>query len=105
MFLRKVVNVEEALSKIRDNSVIAISGFNNATTPEYLIIKLYEMWEKTGHPKNLFIESDTLPGTPDRGLDVIGKKLLGKQDQDFLVGILIPYFGFTTRKLRLLRRG
>ncbi|MGC9069483.1 MAG: acyl CoA:acetate/3-ketoacid CoA transferase, partial [Thermoprotei archaeon] len=41
-----------------------------------------------------FIESDTLPGTPDRGLDVIGKKLLGKQDQDFLVGILIPYFGF-----------
>jgi propionate CoA-transferase len=36
----KVVDIVTPLSDIKDNSVIAISGFNMATTPEYLILEL-----------------------------------------------------------------
>ena len=36
----KIVDII-TLSDIKDNSIIAISGFNMATTPEYLILELY----------------------------------------------------------------
>jgi acyl CoA:acetate/3-ketoacid CoA transferase len=38
----KVVNFSTIAPKIKDNVVIAISGFNMATTPEFLINGLYE---------------------------------------------------------------
>ena len=59
--LPKIVNINIPLSDIKDNSVIAISGFNMAITPEYLILELYHQYTKSGHPKNLFIVSDALP--------------------------------------------
>jgi propionate CoA-transferase len=51
----KAVDISIVLSKIKDNSVIAISGFNMAITPEYLINGLYENYLKEDHPKNIFI--------------------------------------------------
>jgi acyl CoA:acetate/3-ketoacid CoA transferase len=56
------------LNQIKDNDTIAISGFNMATTPEYLIYELYKKYEEQGHPKNIFIVSDTLPAVPGRML-------------------------------------
>ena len=35
-------NSISVFSQIRDDCVIAISGFNLATTPEYLILELYK---------------------------------------------------------------
>src|SRR5678816_4468151 len=67
----KVVNVTTPISYIRDNSVIAISGFNMATTPEYLILELYKSYSRVGSPRNLFIISDALPAVPGRALDNI----------------------------------
>jgi len=32
----KLSSPEEALSKVKDGAVLAVSGFNNALTPEYL---------------------------------------------------------------------
>ncbi len=90
----KVVKPEYPISLIKDDSVIAISGFNMATTPEYLIIKLYEYYEKTGHPKNLFIISDTLPGAPGRGIDMIAKKMYENNDFEFVRGMLMPFLGW-----------
>lgn len=95
MRFRKVVEAEEALSRVEDGSVVAISGFNMATTPEYLVLKLYELYEKTGHPKNLFIISDTLPAAPGRGLDVVTKKLYEDPGQEFMRGILVPFMGWS----------
>ena len=69
--MRKIVGVEDALAGVDDGSVIAVSGFNNALTPEYLLLKLYETWERTGHPRRLFLESDSLPGV-DIDRDVLG---------------------------------
>ena len=42
----KLSSPEEALSKVKDGAVLAVSGFNNALTPEYLLIKLFELWKK-----------------------------------------------------------
>lgn len=80
---------------IRDNHTIAISGFNMATTPEYLINELYKKYEKTGHPKNIFIISDALPAIPGRALDSIAQKLFDEPYQDFLRGSLMPFLGFS----------
>jgi len=93
--LRKVAPAEEALSRIEDGSVVAISGFNMATAPEYLILKLYELYEKTGRPRDLFIISDTYPGAPGRGLDAIAKKLYEDPGQRFIRGVLMPYLGWS----------
>ncbi len=92
---RKLVEPDVALSLIKDGSVIAISGFNMALTPEYLIERLYKLYVKTGHPKSLFIIMDTFPGSPGRGLDVIAKELYRNKDTEFIRGILTPYLGWS----------
>ncbi len=91
----KIVEPRYALEHIRDESVLAISGFNVSTTPEYLIEELYKLYRDTGHPRGLFIISDTFPGAPGRGLDVIAESLYKEDDDDFIVGILMPYLGWS----------
>ena len=93
--LSKIVNINIPLSDIKDNSVIAISGFNMAITPEYLILELYHQYTKNGHPKNLFIVSDALPATPGRALDKISENLYKDPEQKFLRGALMPFLGFS----------
>lgn len=75
--------------------MIAISGFNLATTPEYLILELYKRYTKSGHPKHIFIISDALPATPRRALDSIAEKIYKDANQKFLRGMLMPFLGFS----------
>ena len=91
----KIVDVSTSLSVIKDNSIIAISGFNMATTPEYLILELYKQYNEHGHPKNLFIISDALPAVPGRALDQIGESLYKRSTQEFIRGALMPFLGFS----------
>jgi propionate CoA-transferase len=91
----KIVDVTIPLSDIKDNSIIAISGFNMATTPEYLILELYRQYNELGHPKNIFIISDALPATPGRGLDQVAESLYKHPKQEFLRGALMPFLGFS----------
>lgn len=93
--VKKEANSISVFSQIRDGCVIAISGFNLATTPEYLILELYKRYVKFGHPKNIFIVSDALPATPGRGLDSIAEKIYRDPNQEFLKGILMPFLGFS----------
>lgn len=93
--VNKVSNSISVFSKIRDDCVIAISGFNLATTPEYLILELYKRYIKSGHPKNLFIVSDALPATPGRALDSIAERICKDRNQKFLSGMLMPFLGFS----------
>ena len=93
--LSKIVNINIPLSDIKDNSVVAISGFNMAITPEYLILELYHQYTKSGHPMNLFIVSDALPATPGRALDKIAENLYKDPEQKFLRGALMPFLGFS----------
>jgi acyl CoA:acetate/3-ketoacid CoA transferase len=51
----------------------AISGFNMADTPEYLIPELYHQFNKLGHLKNIFIISDALLVISSRALEKIAK--------------------------------
>ena len=81
--------------KIKDGSVIAISGFNISTAPEYLLLKLYETSEKYGSPKHLFIESDSLPGSPGRGIDKVCEKIYKDGNFEFMDGILMPFLGWS----------
>jgi propionate CoA-transferase len=91
----KVVNVSTSISHIRNNSVVAISGFNMATTPEYLILELYKSYSRVGSPKNLFIISDALPAVPGRALDNVAQSIYQEPSQQFLKGALMPFFGFS----------
>ncbi|MGB8163334.1 MAG: CoA-transferase [Nitrososphaeraceae archaeon] len=88
-------NSISVFSQIKDDCVIAISGFNLATTPEYLILELYKRYIKFGHPKNIFIVSDALPATPRRGLDSIAERIYKDPNQKFLRGMLMPFLGFS----------
>jgi propionate CoA-transferase len=92
---KKTRSADAALSYIRDSSVIAVSGFNLAATPEHLILELYDQYEKTGHPKDLFLICDSLPAVPGRALDVVSQKLYERRDQDFIRGFQIPFLGFS----------
>jgi len=91
----KIVDIMTPLSQIKDGSTVAISGFNMATTPEYLILELYRQYNQLGHPKNIFIISDALPAIPDRGLDVVAEGLYKDLGQEFLRGALMPFLGFS----------
>lgn len=93
--VNKVSNSISVFSQIRDGCVIAISGFNLATTPEYLILELYKRYIKSGHPKNIFIVSDALPATPRRALDSIAERIYKDPNQKFLRGMLMPFLGFS----------
>jgi propionate CoA-transferase len=93
--MNKLTDPLSVFSQIRDKSVVAISGFNLATTPEYLILELYRHYNEFGHPNNLFIVSDALPATPGRALDLIAESIYKNANQDFLRGILMPFLGFS----------
>lgn len=90
----KVVNVSTSISHIRNNSVVAISGFNMATTPEYLILELYKSYSRVGSPKNLFIISDALPAVPGRALDNVAQSIYQEPSQQFLKGSFNAILGF-----------
>ena len=92
---KKIVDATVSLSEIKDDSVVAISGFNMAITPEYLILELYRRYVEEGHPKNIFIISDALPAIPGRALDKIAEPLYNDLNQKFLRGILMPFLGFS----------
>lgn len=83
------------LDCVNDNDTVAISGFNMATTPEYLIDELYKRYQKVGHPKNIFIMSDALPAVPGKALDFVAENLFKDPNQDFLRGSLMPFLGFS----------
>lgn len=98
----KVVEPEEALQQIKDGSVIAVSGFNMIATPAYLIRKLYDVYSDYGHPKNIFIIAETCPGTPGKGLDLVGRMIIENKDYDFLRGVLIPFYGWLPNIVKLV---
>ena len=83
------------LECVKDNDTVAISGFNMATTPEFLINELYKRYQREGHPKNIFIISDALPAVPGKALDYVAENLYKDPNQDFLRGSLMPFLGFS----------
>ncbi len=93
----KFVEAWYALDRIPDGAVVAISGFNMPLTPEYLIQGLYQLYKVTGRPKNLFIVSETFPGTPGRGLDWLAERLYKDygESQDLIRGMLVAYYGWS----------
>jgi len=91
MLISESEKLLKILSSIEDGSVIAISGFNNSTTPLYLIYSLWDAYKKYEHPRNIFIEMDAFPGVPGTGLDIIGKNIYEENDRQFISGMLIPY--------------
>ncbi len=94
-FFKKISDPEEALCCIRDGAVVAVSGFNLLTTPEYLLYELYKQYRKTGHPRNLFMIFETLPAVPGRAFDKIAEIIYKDKDYGFIRGVLAPYLGFS----------
>jgi len=99
----KIVEAEEAVSNIPDGATIAISGFNLLIAPEYLLLKLYEHYKETGHPKNLFLEVNPIPTAPGKVLDQIATELYNDPNQEFLSGILITYPGWSPALQKMIQ--
>lgn len=91
----RVVSAAEAAAAVPDRAVVAVSGFNMATTPEYLMLELQRRYLESGHPKGLFLIADALPAIPGRGLDAIAKDLYERGDREFIRGMSIPFLGFS----------
>ncbi len=102
LIMGKIMNVDGALGCVNDGSVIAISGFNIAATPEYLILKLYDRYRDTGHPRDLFIVADTLPAARERALDFVAKSMIKSGDFDFIRGFMLPFLGVAPWLQRLV---
>ncbi|WP_457753719.1 acyl CoA:acetate/3-ketoacid CoA transferase [Thermococcus sp.] len=99
----RIVEVNEAIDEIPDNSIIAVSGFNLLVAPEYLLLKLFEHYKETGHPKNIFLEVNPIPTAPNGVLDRIMEELYNDPDQDFLSGILVTYPGWSPYLQKLIQ--
>lgn len=93
--MNKITEPLSVFSQIKDNCIVAISGFNLATTPEFLILELYRHYKEFGHPNNIFIVSDALPAAPNRALDFVAETIYKDSNQQFLRGILMPFLGFS----------
>ena len=100
--INKITEPLFVFTKIKDNCVVAISGFNLATTPEYLILELYRHYKEFQHPKNIFIISDALPAAPQRALDYVAETIYKDSNQQFLRGMLMPFLGFSPWLQRLV---
>ncbi len=92
--MAKCFDPERVFERIGDGSVVAISGFNAATAPFYLIHALLRHYEEVGRPRDLFIVSDALPAVPGFGLDEIGRYVLEHPDQRLVRGFLLPFYGW-----------
>ena len=60
--MAKFVTVEEAVGHVGDDMTMMLGGFSTYGGPEELLEGLAARYEKTGHPKNLFIISGITPG-------------------------------------------
>jgi acyl CoA:acetate/3-ketoacid CoA transferase len=98
----RVVDVYEAVDGIKDGSIIAVSGFNMATTPEYILIKLYDAYRDTGHPRDLFFITDSLPASRNRALDLIAKRMIDDNDFGFMRGLMVTFLGVAPNLQRLV---
>ena len=98
-----VRSAAEALSCVKDGAVVAVSGFNMANTPEYLILEMHRMYRATGHPRGIFMLADALPAIPDRGLDAVAKDLFLRRDRRFMRGISVPFLGFSPWLQKLVK--
>lgn len=92
--MNKFTTPATAFEKIKDGSVLAISGFNAATAPFYLIEALIKYYQEAGRPRDLFIISDALPAVPGFGLDSLGRFILENPDQRLVKGFLLPFYGW-----------
>ncbi len=101
-FLLTENDLTKAFRKVPDGSVVAISGFNISTAPEYLLLRLYDTFLKYGHPRHLFIESDSLPGSPGRGIDKVCSQIEEEKHYNFLKGILMPFLGWSPALQKLV---
>ncbi len=101
-FLLTEAELTKAFRKIPDGSVVAISGFNISTAPEYLLLKLYDTFLKYGHPRHLFLESDSLPGSPGRGIDKVCSQIEENGHYQFLKGVLMPFLGWSPALQKLV---
>lgn len=100
--LLKENELQRIIRKIPDGSTVIVSGFNVSTAPEYILLALYESYEKTGHPRDLFIESDSLPASTGRGMDLISSGILETSDAGFIGGIFMPFLGWSKSLQRLV---
>jgi len=66
----KLMTAEEAAKLVKDNDLIAVSGFVSFCFPEEVVIALKKNFLETGHPQNLGIMCSAGPG--DKGLDPDG---------------------------------
>lgn len=94
--MSKIVSVEEAVSIVKDEDVVAVEGFVGSVTPEELLLGLEQRFLREGRPRNLTIVASTGQGDMrGRGLDHLAHEGLLKR-------VISTYYNVTPRLQRLI---
>ncbi len=73
----KIITLEEAILKIKDNDMVGVSGSGGCGSPENLLYTLGKVYEKTGHPQNIGVCCGITPG--DLSMNDVGFNNLAKE--------------------------
>ena len=89
--LKKVIPVEDAISVLQDNDVLATSGYGGHGVPEQLLVALHKRFLETGTPRGLTLIHSTGQGdSKDRGLNHLAH-------EDLLHRVIGGYFGLAPK--------
>ncbi|GAB6172110.1 acyl CoA:acetate/3-ketoacid CoA transferase [Paradesulfitobacterium aromaticivorans] len=91
----KVITAEQAAELVKDNDLVAVSGFVSFCYPEEVVIALKQRFLKTGNPKNLGIMCSAGPGDRDDGPEARGNSHFGYEG--FVRKLIVGHVGLAPR--------
>lgn len=91
----KVMSAEEAAKLVKDNDLVAVSGFVSFCYPEEVVIALKERFSKTGHPRNLGVMCSAGPGDKDKDPNGRGNSHFGYEG--FVRKLIVGHVGLAPK--------
>ena len=89
--MHKIMEVEKALSVIKDGDTVAVGGMGGNGVPEELLLAVEKRFLDTGHPANLILYAPGAPGDArGKGLDHFAHKGFIKKIISTYIGPLAP---------------
>ena len=91
----KVITAKQAAGLIKDDDLVAVSGFVSFGYPEEVVIALKERFLSTGHPSNLGIMCSAGPGDKDKDPEGRGNSHFGYEG--FVRKLIVGHVGLAPK--------
>jgi len=91
--MHKIMEVEKALSVIKDGDTVAVGGMGGNGVPEELLLAVEKRFLDTGHPANLILYAPGAPGDArGKGLDHFAHKGFIKKIITYILNLKLQFF-------------